>query len=82
MFAFVATVVAAGLTSFYSWRLVFMTFFGPRKDHAVQTDHADEEPTAAELAHADGDQTHQDHSHDHGITTMAITRRTSRRLSC
>ena len=46
MFAFVATVAAAGLTSFYSWRLVFMTFFGARKDHAVQTDHADEEPTA------------------------------------
>ena len=65
MFAFVATVAAAGLTSFYSWRLVFMTFFGARKDSAVQTDHADEEPTAQELAHADADQTHQDHSHDH-----------------
>ena len=28
MIGFVSTVVAAGLTSFYSWRLVFMTFFG------------------------------------------------------
>jgi NADH-quinone oxidoreductase subunit L len=27
-FAFVAGVIAAGLTSFYSWRLVFMTFHG------------------------------------------------------
>ncbi|MBB4199170.1 NADH-quinone oxidoreductase subunit L [Rhodoblastus sphagnicola] len=30
-YAFVALVVAAGMTSFYSWRLVFMTFFGPRR---------------------------------------------------
>ncbi len=45
MIGFVATVVAAGLTSFYSWRLVFMTFFGHRAAHAV-TDHADDEPTA------------------------------------
>jgi len=30
-FAFVAGVVAAGLTSFYSWRLIFMTFHGHAK---------------------------------------------------
>jgi NADH-quinone oxidoreductase subunit L len=30
-FAFVAGVIAAGLTSFYSWRLVFMTFHGHAK---------------------------------------------------
>jgi len=65
MFGFVATVAAAGLTSFYSWRLVFMTFFGARKEHAVHTDHADEEPTEAS-AHAHGDQAHHDHAHDHG----------------
>ena len=29
-YAFICVVVAAGLTSFYSWRLVFMTFFGRR----------------------------------------------------
>jgi NADH-quinone oxidoreductase subunit L len=31
-YAFLCVVVAAGLTSFYSWRLVFMTFFGHRGD--------------------------------------------------
>ncbi|MBI3275221.1 MAG: NADH-quinone oxidoreductase subunit L, partial [Methylocystis sp.] len=34
LFAFVATVIAAALTSFYSWRLMFMTFFGKRAAHA------------------------------------------------
>ena len=34
-FAFLMTVIAAGLTSFYSWRLVFMTFFGTRGANAV-----------------------------------------------
>jgi NADH-quinone oxidoreductase subunit L len=34
MFGFVSTVVAAGLTSFYSWRLVFMTFYGKRRESA------------------------------------------------
>ena len=34
IFAFWCVVVAAGLTSFYSWRLLFMTFFGHRGDWA------------------------------------------------
>jgi NADH-quinone oxidoreductase subunit L len=34
-FAFVVGIVAAGLTSFYSWRLIFMTFHGtPKWAHA------------------------------------------------
>ncbi len=42
-YAFVMTVIAALLTSFYSWRLVFMTFHGKPKDkHAY--DHAHESP--------------------------------------
>ncbi len=42
-YAFVMTVVAALLTSFYSWRLVFMTFHGKPKDqHAYE--HAHESP--------------------------------------
>jgi len=52
MFGFVSTVVAAGLTSFYSWRLVFMTFFGKRADHGA--------------AHAHDDHGHDDHAHGHG----------------
>ena len=51
MFAFVAGVIAAGLTSFYSWRLIFMTFHG----HAKWGD------DDAHAAHGDG----TDHSHGH-----------------
>ncbi|MGH7749241.1 MAG: NADH-quinone oxidoreductase subunit L, partial [Candidatus Dormibacteria bacterium] len=55
LFAFIVGVIAAGLTSFYSWRLVFMTFHGHAKwghesDHgagnaladAARIDHPDE----------------------------------------
>src|SRR5437764_9125376 len=42
-YAFAMTVIAALLTSFYSWRLVFMTFHGAPKDkHAYE--HAHESP--------------------------------------
>jgi NADH-quinone oxidoreductase subunit L len=42
-YAFVLTVVAALLTSFYSWRLIFMTFHGaPADKHAYE--HAHESP--------------------------------------
>lgn len=43
-FAFWMLVIAAAFTSFYSWRLIFMTFFGkPRGDHHTH-DHAHESP--------------------------------------
>jgi NADH-quinone oxidoreductase subunit L len=43
-YAFYMTVIAAALTSFYSWRLVFMTFHGKtRADHHTY-DHAHESP--------------------------------------
>ncbi|WBU63177.1 NADH-quinone oxidoreductase subunit L [Paracoccus aerodenitrificans] len=43
-FAFWSLVIAAGFTSFYSWRLMFMTFYGkPRGDHHTH-DHAHESP--------------------------------------
>ncbi len=39
-YAFWMLVIAALMTSFYSWRLMFMTFFGsPRGDHHAH-DHA------------------------------------------
>ncbi|NEN93906.1 MAG: NADH-quinone oxidoreductase subunit L, partial [Okeania sp. SIO3H1] len=42
--AFTLTVIAAALTSFYSWRLIFMTFYGaPRASHDVMH-HAHESP--------------------------------------
>ena len=44
MFAFWVLVIAALFTSFYSWRLMFMTFWGaPRGDHHTH-DHAHESP--------------------------------------
>ena len=56
-FAFWIGVTAALMTSFYSWRLVFLTFFGKPRwagsehiQHAVHDDH-----------HG-----HDDHAHDHG----------------
>ena len=43
-YAFVCTVLAAGLTAFYSWRLLFMTFHGnSRADHHVLS-HVHESP--------------------------------------
>jgi NADH-quinone oxidoreductase subunit L len=33
IYAFILTVIAAGLTSFYSWRLIFKTFHGEPHDH-------------------------------------------------
>ncbi len=38
-FAFVAGLLAAGLTSYYSWRLIFMTFHGRAKWDAADGDH-------------------------------------------
>jgi NADH-quinone oxidoreductase subunit L len=44
-YAFTLLVIAAFMTSFYSWRLMFMTFFGkPRGDHHAH-DHAHESPS-------------------------------------
>src|SRR5450432_3417035 len=34
VYAFLCVVIAAGFTSFYSWRLIFMTFFGERRGAA------------------------------------------------
>ena len=67
LYAFLMVVIAAGLTSFYSWRLIFMTFFGQshaHDAHGAAEGHADHnahaEPAAAHDAHA-----HDDHGHGH-----------------
>ncbi|MDE2364686.1 MAG: NADH-quinone oxidoreductase subunit L, partial [Hyphomicrobiales bacterium] len=58
-YGFLMTLIAAGLTSFYSWRLVFMTFFGERGANAAHDDHAHDD-------HAHDDHGHDDHGHgDH-----------------
>ena len=59
VYAFVCVVLAAGLTSFYSWRLVFMTFFGHRGDWSASL------PKAAH-GHDDHAHGHDDHGHGHG----------------
>ena len=43
-FAFFLIVIAALMTSFYSWRLIFMTFFGESRADAHTYDHAHEGP--------------------------------------
>jgi NADH-quinone oxidoreductase subunit L len=56
--AFVVGVVAAFLTSFYSWRLAFLTFFGvPRwagSEHIAHATHADHAAPEADAAHPAG----------------------------
>ncbi len=42
MYAFTLLVVAACFTSFYSWRLIFMTFYGPEKGDPHAHEHAHE----------------------------------------
>ena len=44
LYGFICTLLAAFLTAFYSWRLLFMTFYGtPRADHHVM-EHVHESP--------------------------------------
>ncbi len=43
-YAFVMLVIAAAMTSFYSWRLIFMTFYGKPRGDAHTHDHAHESP--------------------------------------
>ncbi|WP_316013986.1 NADH-quinone oxidoreductase subunit L [Roseobacter sp. HKCCA0434] len=43
-FAFTALVIAALFTSFYSWRLIFLTFYGTPRGDAHTHDHAHESP--------------------------------------
>jgi len=58
-FGFVMGVLAAGLTSFYSWRLIFMTFHGtPKWAHAEDAAHGhDAHDVHADTAHG----AHEDH---------------------
>ena len=58
-FAFFIGIFAALLTSFYSWRLVFLTFFGkPRWEQSEHIQHAVHD------AHGHGADDHHAHAHD------------------
>ena len=46
MYAFYLTVVAALFTSFYSWRLIFMTFHGPSRASNEVLSHVHESPAS------------------------------------
>ena len=60
LYAFLLVTIAAGLTSFYSWRLIFMTFFGEPKWQPAEATHA----VAAAHGHdATDDASHPDHAH-------------------
>jgi len=62
-FAFALGVFAALLTSFYSWRLIFLTFFGkPRWDQSEHIQHSMHD------AHGHDDHAHHGHA-DHGHAT-------------
>jgi NADH-quinone oxidoreductase subunit L len=78
MFAFFVGLFAAGLTAYYSWRLIFMTFLntpvwkdehGHAGDHGHDHAHASPAPAHAtahsgDHGHAEAD--HDDHGHHHG----------------
>src|SRR5208337_2066070 len=56
VYGFLCTDIAAGLTAFYSWRLIFMTFFGQRGDWSATL------PANAHDGHGhDDDHGHGDH---------------------
>jgi len=61
-FAFFMGIFAALLTSFYSWRLVFLTFFGkPRWEQSEHIQHAVHDAHG----HGHDDHGHEGHGHDH-----------------
>jgi NADH-quinone oxidoreductase subunit L len=64
-FAFVAGLLAAGLTSFYSWRLIFMTFHGTAKWKHPEAQHAaDDHASHAQIeTHSEPDVSSNDHGH-------------------
>ena len=68
-FGWLMTTVAAGLTSFYSWRLIFMTFFGASRAEVAheETDH--------NTHHEPGD-THQSGGAPSGHEQAAVTQDT------
>ena len=64
-YAFWALVIAAFMTSFYSWRLMFMTFHQPARWGDRGGHHADHHGADAHKAHANDDgHGHDDHAHE------------------
>jgi NADH-quinone oxidoreductase subunit L len=66
LYGFLMTVIAAAFTSFYSWRLIFMTFFGERAATVVAG-----EPHSA-LAHASHEHGHGEHLPQESPAVMLV----------
>jgi len=63
-YAFISGVLVAGLTSFYSWRLIFMTFHGTPKWARADGHHDDHAlPAQAETHDEPLEHGHDDHGH-------------------
>jgi NADH-quinone oxidoreductase subunit L len=75
VYAFILTTIAVAFTSFYSWRLIFMTFFGERHLAPAGQDAPSAETSDAAQRHDEGKSaraedphsgaTHEDHDHAH-----------------
>ncbi|MBC2836787.1 NADH-quinone oxidoreductase subunit L [Paragemmobacter straminiformis] len=64
-YAYVLLVVAAAMTSFYSWRLMFMTFYGENRAHGAG--HGHDAHGHGHDAHGHDAHGHDDHGHEgHG----------------
>ena len=74
LYAFICVDLAAGFTSFYSWRLIFMTFFGERGQRASWIEEAHSDPHGA---HG-----HDEHADDHGHGDHAPRGSSGARISC
>ncbi|MGA0539340.1 NADH-quinone oxidoreductase subunit L [Neotabrizicola sp. VNH66] len=61
-YAFVLLVIAAGMTSFYSWRLMFLTFYGTSRAGGHGHDDHHGHDAHGHDAHGHG---HDDHGHGH-----------------
>src|SRR6202012_3468669 len=71
-FAFVVGIFAAGLTSFYSWRLIFMTFHGTAKwahadahGHDAHAAHGADDHAGHAQAESHSEPLEDDHGHGH-----------------
>ena len=62
VYAFLCVVIAAGFTSFYSWRLLFMTFFGER--HSI-ADYVEVDAHGHDSGHGHAAPGHDEHGHGH-----------------
>ncbi|MBO0732892.1 MAG: NADH-quinone oxidoreductase subunit L [Methylocapsa sp.] len=63
-YGFILTTLAAGLTSFYSWRLVFLTFFGAPRWAALAHELPKSGLAHEQSANAGTGQAHEDHAFD------------------